>query len=218
MKNMSLLFLLLFIGYALAQNEGKTAKQNKSINIESGWGIGLGWNQLTSIGSDAVTNDEGAIDFSVFFKLKVDKNFFLQSEVIYSPHSFRYNANTLSEFKSAALNLNYLKIPILFEYKFFDFTKGLGYGIIYAGPGISIILNDEINPDSDIERELNQFVFSSFLGLVIGVGILSVDIRYELGLTSLYEKFVYLSNDGSKPIGDLNFKYNIFSISIRYSF
>ena len=125
---------------------------------------------------------------------------------------------------SGDATMSYLKIPVLINYKIISFSQGNGYIVPFLGSGISVLLNDDFRLPSlhGSEKEANDIVFSLFVGFAIGSGPFSLDLRYEKGLTEMFNKFEYTDIDLVFPnelvTVNKNFKYDIYTISFRYWF
>ncbi len=84
---------------------------------------------------------------------------------------------------------NYLEIPLLVR---LNFGSTLGFSF-FAGPSFGYLLNgtdkDHDGSTTDIDLDFyKRTEFGAHMGGVISFGPVSVDIRYILGLTNIFEK------------------------------
>ena len=91
-------------------------------------------------------------------------------------------------FHEYARTFNYLEIPLLVK---MNFGTGLGF-FVFGGPSFGYLLNgtdkDQDGSTSDIDLDFyKRTEFGAHLGGGISVGPLSVDLRYMLGLTNIFE-------------------------------
>jgi len=117
------------------------------------------------------------------------------------------------------ITLNTVDIPVLVGYKIID-PPTLNVRI-QAGPVASIVMNkkfevssDGIDPPEPSEEYKNAFKNMNW-GLQLGAGVvflfLTADLRYEIGLSNLYDK---PEGAGSDDIGE--FKNNVFMLSVGF--
>jgi hypothetical protein len=169
MKSIITTFALVFLmtGVAIAQNA----------NI----GIKGGLNAYT-INNDVDSNNDLKIGFhlGLLAHFHLADQFALQPEIIFSTQGAKYTLAG-SEFN---LNLNYINIPVLFQ---FMFDNGFR---LQAGPQIGILAsaNSELNNNStDIKDDFEPID----LGLSVGVSYINpesnfgIDLRYNHGLSNI---------------------------------
>ena len=128
------------------------------------------------------------------------------------------NAPTINY--NQTMTLNTVDVPVLIGYKIIDPpTMNLR---VHAGPVASFALNRdfEFTANGDkVDEDNEPFTEDDFKdmtwGLQAGAGVdflfLTVDVRYELGLSNLYDK-----PEGSDI--DADFKNNVFFVSVGWKF
>ncbi len=163
----TLFFVFLMAGVATAQHA----------NI----GIKGGLNAFT-VNFDDDSNNDWKIGFhlGLLGHFHLSDQFALQPEVVFSTQGAKYEiAGT-----EADLNLNYVNIPVLFQYMFDNGFR------LQAGPQVGILVsaNSEANNNSlDMKDDFETID----LGLSVGVSYINpesnfgVDLRYNHGLTNI---------------------------------
>ncbi|OQX81618.1 MAG: hypothetical protein B6D61_00470 [Bacteroidetes bacterium 4484_249] len=117
------------------------------------------------------------------------------------------------------MTLSTIDIPILIGYKIFD-PPTLNVRL-QAGPVISMVVNkkfdltlDGVDAPEEVTNTLEDDFKNANWGLQFGAGVdflfLTVDVRYELGLSDLYEK------SEANPIDFGGIKNNIFFVSVGW--
>lgn len=129
----------------------------------------------------------------------------LQPELIYTMKgaNFDVGGRTFSD------NFNYLEIPILAR---LSFLKGKTHPIVFLGPEVAMLLSADAN-GTDIKDRLNSTDFGIVLGAGVGLGLgrgtLTIDARYDLGLTSIGKE-----QAGKTP----DVKNSVISLTVGYLF
>lgn len=110
----------------------------------------------------------------------ISNNFALQPELVYSVQGAKYSiAGT-----EAKLNLNYINVPLLFQYMFDNGFR------LQAGPQLGLLVsakNEINNNNTDVKSDFEKVD----LGLSVGVSYvnpasnLGVDLRYNPGFTNI---------------------------------
>ncbi len=117
------------------------------------------------------------------------------------------------------MTLNTIDIPVLIGYKIFD-PPTLNVRL-QAGPVLSMVLNkkfdvtlDGIEVPEEETKSLEEQYKDANWGLQFGAGVdflfLTLDVRYELGLSEIYEK----SESSDIDLGSL--KNNMFVVSLGW--
>lgn len=118
-----------------------------------------------------------------------------------------------------AMTLNTIDIPLLIGYKIFD-PPTLNVRL-QAGPVLSMVMNKKFDvtldgvelPEDQTQNLEDEFKDANW-GLQFGAGVdvlfLTVDVRYEMGLTDIYEK----SDATNVDYGSL--KNNLFVVSVGW--
>jgi hypothetical protein len=113
-------------------------------------------------------------------QINLAKMFFLQSELLYSIKG--RDSNTTQNNSSASLSLNYINLPILFGYRVAPNFS------IKLGPELGRLLSakSQFNGSTtDVTSIYQDFDFGADLALAFAFKKLSLDLRYNYGLTDL---------------------------------
>ena len=112
---------------------------------------------------------------------------YIQPEVLLSNSNSEIKYNDLSDSENpmeivGEVKLNKLEIPILIGKRFFKVLR------VNAGPIFTLLINEDITQPSDYEKIESNYKDTT-VGAQIGAGldlaILTVDLRYEMGLQSI---------------------------------
>lgn len=156
--------------------------------------------------------------------LRIGDKWHLQPEVYFTakPGSLTYSYSDLNDPMQTGkvtqdITLNTIDIPLLIGYKIID-PPTLNVRL-QAGPVLSMVANKTFNVSSEgvDPPELTDSYENSYSdinwGLQFGAGVdflfLTADLRYEMGLSNLYENDL----DGVNNIGGA-FKNNVFMLSV----
>ncbi|MGB4704314.1 MAG: porin family protein [Candidatus Saccharicenans sp.] len=125
------------------------------------------------------------------------KGFSLQPEILYVQKGAKITANIEGIDITLKANIDYIEIPLLLKYNLI--SGGLTIPSVYAGPFIGFNRKAEFvisAPGYPEEREdIKDEIKSTEYGLVFGVGLtqklglfrVTLDARYDLGLSNIYE-------------------------------
>lgn len=146
-------------------------------------GIKGGLNAYTIGGDNSAGNDlRVGFNFGILGHIHQDKHFALQPEIVYSLQGTNYRAGG----NDVALELNYVNIPILFQYMFdngFRLEAGPQIGILSSAK--RVIKNSTTNLYSDYKGTDIGLAFGmSYVNPPTGFGF---DIRYNHGLTDIHK-------------------------------
>ncbi|MDR7211350.1 porin family protein [Flavobacterium piscis] len=165
---------------------------------------------IANFGGDA-EDTKSLVGFHVggFAEIKLSDKFAIQPELLYSAQGAKEEYSELGETVEVTQNLGYLNIPVMAKYYV---AKGFS---LEAGPQIGFLLNAKFKAEyqGESEDESNKDDFKSVdFGVNFGAGYdftenLSVGLRYNLGLSNIYE-----------DSGDYKLNNNVFSISVGYKF
>ncbi|MEO5602320.1 MAG: porin family protein [Cyclobacteriaceae bacterium] len=132
------------------------------------------------------TDDNSAADAKISFHVgllghfHITGNFALQPEIIYSVQGASYNMSGTD----VRLNLNYINVPLLFQYMFDNGFR------LQAGPQLGLLASAKSqvnNNKTDVKANFETID----LGLAIGASYVNpssnfgFDIRYNLGLSNI---------------------------------
>lgn len=194
--------VFLVLALVLAMAIGATAQDPVKGLTGAGFKAGLVMAKATGDNIDAIEADAGVdasylMGFAVggFIEYSFSPSFAIQPEILYNTKGVKFEEGDVSE----KITLTYMQIPVLL--KFNIPTAGNFDPFIYAGPSVGILLsaNDKLEGttddyDEDIKDFFKSTDFSAVLGVGAGIpmgtsGQLSVEFRYDLGLTNVAEDF-----------------------------
>lgn len=188
----------------------------------TGKGVKLGMNLSTFTGDDADlegVDKKMRIGFAIggFITYEINEMFALQPELYYSTQGAKYEADEVDG--ALIFRYNYIQVPILAK-----FNLSMESNIkphIFLGPSLGLNLSakyeytDELGDAAEamgIDKKGDvEDVKSTDFGLVFGGGITVgpavIDIRYNLGLTTVDDS-----------VNEDDFKNSTISIMVGYSF
>jgi hypothetical protein len=147
----------------------------------SSWGLrgGLNYNsngELLSEASALPKNAKSNAGFHLGVYKKIDiLGFFLRPELVYTETTASYNGDDLT--------LTKLDLP-------FNLGSGfIGPTYIFAGPSLQYVLSSEF-ADVATATSLNDISVGANFGAGLSLNKLSIDLRYERGLTDKEMRFV----------------------------
>ncbi len=144
-----------------------------------------------------------------FITFNISKMFAIQPEVLYSMKGSKAEGTLFGETIKLQFNLSYLEFPVLAKLRIP--TRGNVKPNIFAGPSLAIKLSGKSKTEyaGESEEEDIEAMKDTDFGLIIGAGVdfgkLTVDLRYNLGLTKIPEE-------------DDDVKNKAISLMIGYSF
>lgn len=200
-----------------------------------------GWSAIGIIGGIGVNGINSSLDYNTnytkggitkyiyggFAVWSFNKNISLRAELIKTTkggsYKTSYNKNYFDVSYISTVYLNYLEIPVLFQYTFPEIYFRPRF---YVGPALSIFLNGNIDnvpgehsfPDYSLRynRDLSSNeIKSPDINIILGAGInlrrhITFDVRYDFGLRSISSSLF----DGQAA----NLKLNAISIIMGYEF
>ncbi len=203
--------------------------------------VSKGWSAIGIIGGIGINGIKSSLDnntnyskggivkyiYGGFVVWSFNKNISLRAELFKTTkggsYETSYSQNYFDVSYISTVYLNYLEIPVLFQYTFPEIYFRPRF---YAGPALSLFLNGSIDrvpgngsyPDYSIryERDITgNEVNSPDIDLILGTGInlkghITIDVRYDWGFRSLSSSLF----DGQAA----NLKQNAFSIMMGYEF
>ena len=170
------------------------------------YGVKAGLN-ISKLTGDADTDSRMAPYFGGFMNYEMSDKFSLQPELVVSMEGGKDEESETYEGKTysydATYKLTFLNIPILAKYKV---ANGLS---LMAGPQLGFKMSGKAEVE---DEEADMDMKGMNLSLALGAGYslesgLGFDLRYNLGLSNLY--------DGE---GDGEFKVNTIQIGVNYKF
>ncbi len=156
-----------------------------------GIGIKGGVNFANVSGADAAPNSKTKTGFVAggYLTISLPMLFTIQPEVLYSQKGFTADETIFGTSVKVTGSLNYLEIPVLVKY---SFPVPVVKPSLYAGPAMGILLSAKAKGEASgqsQETDIKDQTTSTDWGLVLGasanIAIITVDVRYTLGLTTL---------------------------------
>ncbi len=176
--------------------------------------------KLTTNISDVVEAAKTGYQLGAF--VRIGEKFHLQPEVYFSakPGKVEFTIPDLNDPTkkiniSEDIQFSTVDIPLLVGLRLLKIP--LGNIRIQAGPVASFVTNTKMTvskdgvelPDDDYPESFKDFNWAAQFGAGVDILFLTIDLRYELGLTNLYEKPENASDDFS-------YKNNVFFLSVGW--
>jgi hypothetical protein len=156
-----------------------------------GLGIKGGLNLANVGGTDAPPGAKTLTGFAAggYLEISLPLLFTIQPEILYSQKGTTYDESMFGTNFTVTAKLNYLEIPVLVKY---SFPVPVVKPSLYVGPAMGILLSAKAKVEAagqSQEEDIKDQTTSTDWGLVVGasanIAIITVDVRYTLGLTSL---------------------------------
>lgn len=197
----------LFLGAAIAMSSLTFAQQ---------FGIKAGLNVSSLSSEEGLENQKSKIGFNagLFMNAPIAANFSIQPELIYTQYGDKYNANVLGNNYSFTRNLDYIALPVMFQYNAtpsFYLEAGPEFGLLVSAKNklTNQDTNNVIDESRNYKDDLNSFNF----GLGLGAGYYFTP---NIGLTARYVAgFTDIAKD--RPTGS-SVKNNAFQVGLAYKF
>ncbi len=197
----------LFLGAAIAMS---------SLTLAQQFGIKAGMNVSSLSSEEGLENQKSKIGFNagLFMNAPIAANFSIQPELIYTQYGDKYNANVLGNNYSFTRNLDYIALPIMFQYNAtpsFYLEAGPEFGLLVSAKNklTNQDTNNVIDESRNYKDDLNSFNF----GLGLGAGYYFTP---NIGLTARYVAgFTDIAKD--RPTGS-SVKNNAFQVGLAYKF
>lgn len=193
----------LFLGLSIAAS---------SLVFSQQFGIKGGMN-VSSISDDGYDDTKSKVGYygGVFVNIPASESFSIQPEVIYN--------NLGSEVKlgnsySQKLNLNYITVPVMFQY------KATPQFYLEAGPEFGFLVSADSKTtwnNSTSTAELDKDNFNNFnMGVGLGAGF---DITKNVGINARYVAgFSDVTKPSSDPSTNAKNKNNTFQVGLNFKF
>ncbi|AZI54718.1 PorT family protein [Epilithonimonas vandammei] len=223
----------LFLGLGLVAGTFAFAQTSPTFGLKAGVNV-------SSISKDGYDDTKSKAGFSggVFMNLPVSEQFSIQPEVMYSQlgskvtnkYSTTVLGNSYEATSSAKLNLDYITIPVMFQFRAtpaFYLEAGPEFGFLTSAKAKDInttVVNGSTTNTSTSTSEDLKDSFSSFnMGAALGLGYditpnFGINARYVAGFTDINKKDsntngnTSLQNDGNKN------RNNTFQAGVYYKF
>jgi len=197
---MKKIFLLLFL-VALV-----SSAMSQGTSFSLGPKIGYNSNTLTNNFDSIQSGINNSFQIGAF--MRIGKKVYFQPEVNYQLVNGNLNKSTSSALLSQDMTIKSVKIPALIGLKLINSNR-LNLRIM-AGPAFTFLFNKNLDP-SEMNKlwpiqsvdDLKNSLWSVQTGVGLDVLLLTLDVRYELGIENMY--------DGTS---NFELKQNTFTISL----
>lgn len=187
-----------------------------SLTFAQQFGIKAGMNVSSLSSEEGLENQKSKIGFNagLFMNAPIAANFSIQPELIYTQYGDKYNANVLGNNYSFTRNLDYIALPVMFQYNAtpsFYLEAGPEFGLLVSAKNklTNQDTNNVIDESRNYKDDLNSFNF----GLGLGAGYYFTP---NIGLTARYVAgFTDIAKD--RPTGS-SVKNNAFQVGLAYKF
>ena len=155
-----------------------------------------------------------------FITFNINKFFAIQPEVLYTQKGLKIEGDFLGETVTILMKLDYLEIPVLVKIIFP--SPGGVKPCVFAGPVLALKLSSKLKVEALGESEEVDIedVRGTGFGLIIGAGVdfglgasgmgkMTLDVRYSLGLSTVDEVVGGVTTD---------IKNGVFSLMVGFSF
>ena len=195
----------LFLGLSIAAS---------SLVFSQQFGIKGGMN-VSSISDDGYDDTKSKVGYygGVFVNIPASESFSIQPEVIYNNLGSEVKGTVLGNSYSQKLNLNYITVPVMFQY------KATPQFYLEAGPEFGFLVSADSKTtwnNSTSTAELDKDNFNNFnMGVGLGAGF---DISKNVGLNARYVAGFSDITKESGPSTDAKNKNNTFQVGLNFKF
>lgn len=175
------LFILMFIVTA-------TASAQSSFGVKAGLNYGdngeIEFSDFSSTGEDVSKGADSKVGYhlGIYYRSEMG-GLYLKPELLYTRTKSSYDYNN----ENADYNISKLDLPVMLG------VKIIGPVHVFAGPSFQYILDNEFDGVSvgDVE---NEFTIGAQFGAGLQIGRISLDVRYERGLSENEAQVLDLNN------------------------
>ena len=196
----------LFLGLSIAAS---------SLVFSQQFGIKGGMN-ISSISDDGYDDTKSKVGYygGIFVNIPASESFSIQPEVIYSNLGSEVKGTVLGNSYSQKLNLNYITVPVMFQY------KATPQFYLEAGPEFGFLVSADSKTtwnNSTSTAELDKDNFNNFnMGVGLGAGF---DITKNVGINARYVAgFSDVTKPSSDPSTNAKNKNNTFQVGLNFKF
>lgn len=210
MKNKSIFSLILSFLLFLTINDISLAT-----DMKAGIKFGLNVANIYEAWEGKTVDYDSKVGYSagLFYSIEIIRELAIQPEILFSKKGGKTTYTWWGAVYQSSISLSYIEIPILV--KFIVPTQSSSNPVIFFGPSLGIKLGGKEkieSEESSWEEKIGNLKTLDF-GLIFGAGLdlgeaITVDIRYNLGLTNINK------NAGN----DSYAKNRVLSITLGYSF
>lgn len=186
-----------------------------SLAFSQQFGLKGGLN-VSTISSEGYDDTKAKVGFygGAFVNIAATESFSIQPEVIYNNLGSEVKGKVLGNSYSQKLNLNYISVPVMFQY------KATPQFYLEAGPEFGFLVSANSKTtwnNSSSTTELNKKDFNSFnLGVGLGAGF---DITKNFGVNARYVAgFSDITKPNADPSTNAKNKNNTFQAGVNFKF
>ena len=186
-----------------------------SISFAQQFGAKAGMN-VSTISDDGYDDTKSKVGYyaGVFLNMPVSESISIQPEVLYNNLGSETKGTVLGNAYSQKLNLNYISVPVMFQY------KATPQFYLEAGPEFGFLVGADSKTtwnSTSSTAELNKDDFNNFnLGVGLGLGF---DITKNVGLNARYVAgFSDVTKPSSDPSTNASNKNNTFQVGLNVKF
>jgi opacity protein-like surface antigen len=135
---------------------------------------------LSNVTGDDTSDNKMKIGFQVgaFANIGVSEKFAVQPELVYSAQGNKFDGEG-----NVSLELNYINLPIMAQYKVTDKFS------LEAGPQIGFLMSAKVKGDGG-SADVKEFLNSTDFGIGVGAGYditenINLGLRYTIGVSNL---------------------------------
>lgn len=214
-------------------HDSNTKKQKVSIGIKGGFNSTMMFTDKLSYGEQDITDLQNNYKIgyiaTLFIRIPVKKQHFLQPEVSYAisqgsinMSNLRENATILENNALIKTKMSSLEVPLLYGYKFIDsYPYGMSF---FLGPKIAWTIKRQTSSEysgfyqQNIIEKIKPLNYSAVIGIGVNISNVFFDFRYEIGCNNITQSVTYDKNQTMEPYNEkdliLKRRKNILSFSV----
>lgn len=186
-----------------------------SVSFAQQFGAKAGMN-ISSISDEGFDDSKSKVGYyaGVFVNMPVSETFSIQPEVLYNNLGSKVSSTVLGTTYSSTLNLDYIAVPVMFQYK----ATPMFY--LEAGPEFGFLVGAKQKYDNGSSSATSTLDKSDFNNFNFGMGLgLGFDITKNVGVNARYVAgFSDVTKPSSDPSTDAKNKNNTFQVGLNVKF
>ena len=171
--------LLVVVAASLMAASSFAAAKKAAAESQIGFGV-KGIIGLENLSGSEITDNSMKVAFGggVFADIKAGKTLMIQPELEFVTKGCSFTGGS-------SIDLAYIELPVLVKAKFGE-PKSKARPTVFVGPAIGMLMSAKANPGGvDIKDEMNSMNLSVVGGAGVDIDKITVDVRYDLGLSNL---------------------------------